>query len=127
SLLINRFETTERCAKEELDLPLNAIFAHSEPRRKSMTPPNRPGENRRNSKSEHAGFEPAAFDKDSSVVLDNEHNEVVIPKDSAIDQNSAKKSRISNTASFIKSSRTRGDKIRVEDKSIITEADNPQR
>ncbi|HAV47520.1 MAG TPA: hypothetical protein DCX43_05175, partial [Psychrobacter sp.] len=35
SLLVDRFENTEAYAKQQLALPLNMIFAHSEPRKKS--------------------------------------------------------------------------------------------
>ncbi|WP_201533033.1 YhjD/YihY/BrkB family envelope integrity protein [Psychrobacter ciconiae] len=35
SLLVQRFENTEKCARNQLDVPLAAIFAHSQPRKKA--------------------------------------------------------------------------------------------
>ncbi|WP_201541922.1 YihY family inner membrane protein [Psychrobacter faecalis] len=101
SLLVDRFENTEAYAKQQLALPLNMIFAHSEPRKKSEENAANSTKNTRSKlfrKSSEAtpnhlskkdkdrdnvtpAFDPIAYDKDSDVECDENNNEVLIPKD----------------------------------------------
>ena len=124
SLLVNRFENTEAYAKQQLDLPLNAIFANSEPRKKAD--PNAQGVKdgqsnlfRKTSattmplvESEPIEgpphFDPVAYDKDSDIEYDEHDNEILIPQD-------LNDSKIKTTAHL---SNNKSD--------IITEADNPK-
>ncbi|MEC5211014.1 membrane protein [Psychrobacter sp. PL15] len=127
SLLVNRFENTEACAKEQLNLPLSAIFAHSQPRQKSSTDKetaHSSGDHKtvRKSVDENFGksstkgsdnndtpkFEPAAYDKDSEVECDNHDREILIP-----DSDSEKWQSSTNEANESKG-------------HIITEDDNPE-
>ncbi len=104
SLLVDRFENTEAYAKQQLNMPLNAIFAHSEPRKKSAenaegsTKKNRSKLFRKSSAATSSplseedkesnvtpAFDPIAYDKDSDVECDENNNEIIIPKD--IDEN----------------------------------------
>lgn len=132
-LLVGRFENTEACAKEQLNLPLSKIFAQSEPRKKSD-----PDEKLSPDKNNHTifeksadkksnkffkgnshhdstpNFEPVAYDKDSETECDNYQREILIP-----DNNDEKQrpKNISSKSSEI-SSKNKG--------HIITEADNPE-
>ncbi|MGP4717233.1 YihY/virulence factor BrkB family protein [Psychrobacter sp. T6-6] len=135
SLLVDRFEHTEAYAKQQLHLPLNAIFANSEPRKKSASDKKgshaklfrktaaadasltrndldkssayREHSNNTNSKaSPH--FDPIAYDKDSNVDYDDHNNEAVIPIGSTEHVDKAESNR-------------RGYKH-----AVITEADNPK-
>ena len=127
SLLVNRFENTEAYAKQQLNVPLNAIFAHSEPRKKSAeneadlakkdrskifrkssaaTPSHLSKENK-GSDNDTPRFDPVAYDKDSDIECDERNNEIIIPKDIGDDKVNAESKLATN----------RGD--------IITEADNP--
>lgn len=101
SLLVDRFENTEAYAKQQLALPLNMIFAHSEPRKKSEENTANSTKNTRSKlfrKSNEAtpnylskkdkdrdnvtpDFDPIAYDKDSDVECDENNNEIIIPKD----------------------------------------------
>lgn len=131
SLLVNRFENTEACAKEELNLPLGAIFAHSQPREKSPADQDDTRKQRspatarkRFGKSAHKStdplpktasndkeqtrFEPAAYDKDSDVEYDYRDREALIPNDDGQPDNKPHRT-------------THKDRGR-----IITEADNPE-
>ena len=101
SLLVDRFENTEAYAKQQLALPLNMIFAHSEPRKKSEESAANSTKNTRSKlfrKSSEAtpnylskkdkdrdnvtpDFDPIAYDKDSDVECDENNNEILIPKD----------------------------------------------
>lgn len=132
-LLVGRFENTEACAKEQLNLPLATIFAKSEPRKKTTPDEDQPHNShshshkifkkpmdkksspfsKRNSDNDSAieddapEFEPAAYDKDSNVECDNYNNEILIPDGDG----------------------EKPQPINKDDKSkgyIITEADNPQ-
>ncbi|WP_201617846.1 YihY family inner membrane protein [Psychrobacter urativorans] len=122
-LLVNRFETTEACAKEQLNLPLAAIFAHSEPRKKSSD------DYQDEAKQHHSKlkiskhnvsedkstprFDAVAYDKNSAIERDNNNHETLIPDgDSNNDSNSHKQ-----TESYIKND---------DKRNIITEADNPE-
>ena len=139
SLLVTRFETTESCAKEYLNLPLNSIFAHSEPRHKSAatSPITAANKNSRNSKKDSANFEPEAFNKESSVVSNNTYNDVVILNDDFVEDRATMSRTTTNRplkkSSFTNSKRIKNDSTNVnsrtkaDDRSIITEADNPQR
>lgn len=128
SLLVDRFENTEAYAKQQLDLPLDAIFANSEPRKKSAndktsshqqhrdklfrksaaTLPHQLTQDDSDNKHYVSRFEPAAYDKDSDLDCDNHNNEIVIPKDA--DEQSV----------------TTGTDRRGSKSTIITEADNPK-
>lgn len=99
-LLVHRFVNTEACAKEQLNLPLEHIFAHSQPRQKTPVQDNAAAQH---SKSQ---FEPMAYDKDSDLERDQDDNEILIPNDA------------SPATAKPKHSAARND--------IITEADNPQ-
>ncbi len=98
-LLVHRFVNTEACAKEQLNLPLEHIFAHSQPRQKTPVEDNTAA----HSKSQ---FEPIAYDKDSDLERDQENNEILIPNDASHPKSKPKNSAARN--------------------NIITEADNPQ-
>ncbi len=115
-LLVNRFVNTEACAKEQLNLPLSAIFAHSEPREKSSNEDEAVHENIKHADSnskEAAHFEPVAYDKDSDVEYDDNNNhEALIPDD------------VSNTHQQ-SSNLTAHSKSNSKRDNIITEADNP--
>ena len=119
SLLVGRFENTETCAKEQLNLPLAAIFARSEPRQKSPVDGEKSDSNHENSthsKSKASElranrFDAEAYDKHSDVVYDNQSHEAIIPEDN--DNSTAK---TTSTSSAYKA-HSKGD--------IITEADNP--
>ncbi|MGM8888897.1 hypothetical protein ACS8FD_23415, partial [Psychrobacter sp. 1U2] len=80
SLLVRRFNNTEAFAQEQLDLPLSAIFSHSQPRKKtsadnkiepfgkSSKRNTQHNKHRREQDTPH--FEAAAYDKDSDVICD---------------------------------------------------------
>lgn len=124
SLLIDRFEHTESYAKQQLDLPLKAIFANSEPRKKASANDNRTAKNHKNtlfrktktapiselSKDDAAletspHFDPVTYDKESDVEYDEHNNEALIPTD--LGEQSTEAGR------------------RNHKNAIITEADNP--
>ena len=127
SLLVNRFENTEAYAKQQLNVPLNAIFTHSEPRKKSAeneadsakkdrsklfrkssaATPNHLSKENKGSDNDTPRFDPVAYDKDSDIECDERNNEIIIPKDIGDDKVNAESKLATN----------RGD--------IITEADNP--
>ncbi len=129
SLLVDRFENTEAFAKQQLALPLNMIFAHSEPRKKSEenaadsakknrsklfrksseAAPNHLCKKDKNRVNVTPDFDPIAYDKDSDVECDENNNEILIPKDVNEDKDSIYHNKTSS----------RGD--------IITEADKPTR
>ena len=131
SLLVNRFENTEAYAKQQLNMPLNTIFAHSEPRKKSAeneadlakkersklfrkssaADPNHLSQENKGINDVTPRFEPVAYDKDSDIEYDEHNNEIILPKDVDIDIDSDKVNADSKHAT------NRGD--------IITEADNP--
>lgn len=113
SLLVRRFVNTEACAQEQLNLPLSAIFSHSQPRKK--TPVDYKKESSEQTPNHHVDdnrdaprFEATAYDKDSDVICDNNNNEILIPNDGMEDD----KGTTNDSAN------TSG--------NIITEADNPQ-
>lgn len=124
SLLIRRFVNTEACAREQLNLPLSAIFSHSQPRKKTSVDSKKEplGQNNEHNKADDKDmphFEAAAYDKDSDVICDSENNEIVIPNGSSDDYEAASsKSAKGNNNSTNKGNTNRG--------NIITEADNPQ-
>ncbi len=116
SLLVDRFEHTEAYAKQQLNLPLNVIFANSEPRkkaspdtkdvrkddksnlfRKTTSTMNNQSSKERSDGEESPHFDPVAYDKESDIDYDEHNNEVIIPIGSDDDKN-----------------------------AIITEADNPR-
>ena len=127
SLLVNRFENTEAYAKQQLNVPLNAIFTHSEPRKKSAeneadlakkdrsklfrkssaATPSHLSKEDKGSNNDTPRFDPVAYDKDSDIECDERNNEIIIPKDIGDDKVNAESKLATN----------RGD--------IITEADNP--
>jgi len=135
SLLVKRFEKTEAYAKQQLHLPLNAIFANSEPRKQSIskhddgsklfrkTPDaskNAPRHDKLDGHSESAynsndanlesspHLEPMAYDKDSDIEYDDHDNEAIIPLGTSDNHSDT-------------------DMIRHAHKNaIITEADNPK-
>ena len=101
SLLVDRFENTEAYAKQQLALPLNMIFAHSEPRKKSEentanstkktrsklfrksseATPNYLSKKDKDRDNVTPDFDPIAYDKDSDVECDENNNEILIPED----------------------------------------------
>ena len=116
SLLVDRFEHTEAYAKQQLNLPLNVIFANSEPRkkaspdtkdvrkedksnlfRKTTSTMNNQSSKEHSDGEESPHFDPVAYDKESDIDYDEHNNEVIIPIGSDDDKN-----------------------------AIITEADNPR-
>ncbi len=93
ALLVSRFENTEACAKEELDLPLDVIFANTEPRKETMRDETNAEQSKRyknssNSQTAHSdsnaatvNFEPTTFDEDTDVARDGYNRKAVIPND----------------------------------------------
>ncbi|WP_201596782.1 YihY/virulence factor BrkB family protein [Psychrobacter fulvigenes] len=144
SLLVNRFENTEAYAREQLDVPLNTIFAHSQPRRKTSEPKSSKaklsaadinGRVINNNSSMNSSdqdtdtdsvpdFEPAAYDKDSKIECDNNNQEILIPEDNISDNDVPNSHAIDDDGYKTRSTAKR---IFNDDKgNIITEADNPQ-
>ena len=110
-------------------MPLNTIFAHSEPRKKSAeneadlakkersklfrksdaATPNHLIKEDKDSDDVTPRFEPVAYDKDSDIEYDEHNNEIILPKDVDID-----------------SDKVNADSRHATNRSdIITEADNP--
>ena len=121
SLLVDRFEDTEVFAKQQLNLPLSAIFAHSHPRKKHATDTSEHSSINNNGNEPH--FDPEAYDKDSDVVNSTDDPQAIIPKGAHAKNNRSKtghhhsnkpKHRFFNQ----QSADTNG--------NLITEADNPQ-
>ncbi len=112
SLLVDRFENTETCAKQQLNMPLATIFAHSEPRQKTPADNDRPNQNSDNfnKKESQPRFAPEAYDKDSDIVCDNNNHEAIIPDDIGYDGIGYDDNKSSS---------------RPATGNIITEADNP--
>ena len=124
SLLVNRFENTEAYAKQQLDLPLNAIFANSEPRKKAdsngkgikggqsnlfrKTSATTAALDKNEPIKDTPHFDPIAYDKDSDIECDERDNEILIPKD-------LNDSQIKTNGNLFN---YKGD--------IITESDNPK-
>lgn len=133
SLLVNRFKHTEAYAKQQLNLPLNAIFANGEPRKKvspdekgthkghennlfrKVEPEtadplssNQLADNHSNIE-EPPHFDPIAYDRDSDITRDAYNNKTIIPIDSAEYEAQKASSR------------------REHKNAIITEADNPKK
>ena len=132
SLLVDRFEHTEAYAKQQLHLPLSAIFANSEPRKKSASNKNNNGGKlfRKTTAAGHSltsdnlnssgaykdnvdieaspHFDPIAYDKDSNIDCDYHHNEAIIPIGSGEPSAGTEAGR------------------RDYKSAIITEADNPK-
>ena len=123
-LLIERFEHTEAYAKQQLNLPLSAIFTNTEPRktdnsdkkgkrehndahlfRKTSAPTMETLAKDDSHREETPHFEPMSYDKDSDIEWDDRNNEIIIPQDMNDDKE--------QTQTYNK-----GD--------IITEADNPK-
>ncbi len=125
SLLIRRFVNTEACAREQLNLPLSAIFSHSQPRKKTSVDSKKESlgqdneHNKADDDKEVPHFEAAAYDKDSDVICDNHNKEIVIPNGSSDDYEAAS----SNNSKGNNNSTNKGNTNRG---NIITEADNPQ-
>jgi len=113
SLLVDRFEDTEAFARQQLNLPLADIFAHSHPRKKHPTKASKPPsfKNKRT-----PPFEPEAYDKDSDMSENDDEPQAVIPRDSAKavsrDNHKQQHKRMNQHAI-------------TADRNIITEADNP--
>jgi membrane protein len=118
SLLIRRFINTEAFAQEQLNLPLSAIFSHSQPRKKTSASNEKESfgkygkrntqHNKHRREQDTPHFEAAAYDKDSDVICDNNRNEILIPNDPIEDDKDANND----------SNNHKG--------NIITEADNPK-
>lgn len=117
--LVNRLVTTEACAREQLSVPLAAIFAHSEPRKK----PAADTTHHTDAHAEHPStqplahqkspyFEPAAFDDESQIEHENYHRTSVIPKNKNNSNNPHHKRQANKTT-------------HKAHNNIITEADNP--
>lgn len=118
-LLVEHFVNTEAYAKEELDLSLAAIFAHSEPRKKSNTKNTFAGQKHPNGKLDKM-VDAEAFERDADLVTDNYDREIVIP-DGAEDNNSARGKTQTGKRSRAIAAPAEGSG------NIITEADNPER
>ncbi len=130
SLLVDRFKNTEAFAKQQLNLPLASIFAHSHPRKKHATDASK--EQAHPNDGHGSNFEPEPYDKDSDTSGNEDHPQAVIPK--AI---SAKNKISKNTINGNSESRNINP-FKTKSKSfmrqqttanssgdIITEADNP--
>ncbi len=123
SLLVGRFENTEAFAKEQLNLPLAAVFAHSYPRKKHAVNPHK---HHRSNDDHSPNFDPEAYDKDSDES-ENDKPKALIPKgDAPRDSshkgafNSSHKNNNKPRRNIFKHSPT------PTDGNLITEADNPQ-
>ncbi len=117
SLLVDRFENTETCAKQHLNMPLATIFAHSEPRKKTPADSKdyeQKSHNKVGSKHSNPHFAPEAYDKDSDIVCDNSNHEALIPDDPQPSKNRNIKAARKETRPLLTK------------ENIITEADNPQ-
>lgn len=110
--LVKRFVNTETCVRDQLNLPLATIFAHSQPRKKttahddilaSKKPSEEDSSNHKTNIDSKAvpHFEPMAYDEDSETEYEESHE-----------------SFIANEQSASSNSNNKG--------NIITEADNPQ-
>ena len=120
SLLVQRFESTEAYAKQQLNLPLAAIFASSQPRKKSQdTKPFADNKQTQHHSTANRApdFEPAAYDENSTLECDNNHQEILIPKNTSYNKPDVPESKAQHDAK-----RLFGD----DKDNIITEADNPQ-
>ena len=129
SLLVDRFENTEAFAKQQLNVPLNAIFAHSEPRKKTDdenlsvdkngksklfrksadAAPSKLNKHQKENDEHAPRFDPVAYDKDSNVERDDNNREIIIPDDIGAAQPHPVANNIGSRA------------------DIITEADNPRK
>jgi len=118
-LLVEHFVNTEAYAKEELDLSLAAIFAHSEPRKKSNTKNTFAGQKHPNGKLDKM-VDAEAFERDADLVTDNYDREIVIP-DGAEDNHSPRSKTQNGKRSRAIAAPAEGSG------NIITEADNPER
>ncbi|MES1965348.1 YihY family inner membrane protein [Psychrobacter sp. AH5] len=116
SLLVDRFEHTEAFAKEQLNLPLAAVFAHSQPRKKHAVDTSK---HQRFDNDHSPHFDPEAYDKDSDTS-ENDQPKALIPEEPT------------NNYRFGRRHKNNSPKRNVFKQplgnaadSIITEADNP--
>ena len=117
-LLVKHFVNTEAYAKQELNLPLAAIFAHSKPRKKSNSKNSFAGQKLTGGKLDKMA-DAEAFERNADLVTDNFDREIVIP-DGAEDRHSSHRAaQTGNRHSTIAAPADGG--------NIITEADNPER
>lgn len=107
-LLVGRFENTEACAKNQLNLSLADIFAQSQPRKKSPTDNKNNAQHNVSDANSTPRFEAESYDKDSNVEYDNNNHEILIPDDSADSAKPSSRNHQENSKG-----------------NIITEADNP--
>ncbi len=113
SLLVDRFEGTEAFAKQQLNLPLAAIFAHSHPRKKH---PVKAGKSQHFKDKRTPPFEPEAYDKDSDVSQNDDDLQAIIPKGEV---------KPANTARHKTRRKTLQRRPATNEGNIITEADKP--
>lgn len=133
-MLVEHFVHTERYARQELDLPLAAIFAHSAPRKKTDGKSrNTDGTNavkstfgraydKNHDKSiDSHSYQPVeAFEREADIVRDDRNREIIIPDD---DLPSSSDTRRQAQLAVHRKPRLLGS----ETGNIITEADNPER
>ncbi|MDO5768208.1 MAG: YihY family inner membrane protein [Psychrobacter sp.] len=137
SMLINHFEHTERFAKQELNLPLATVFAHSEPRKKTDSKTgDKTSPDKKSSGSKRNYDKVEAFDRHADIVRDERNHEVIIPDDDLPDSsntnpgNRAKNyvvNQPTNVSSIHAAAHRSPRLLGLGSSDIITEADDPER
>lgn len=117
-LLVNHFISTEAYAKQELNLPLAAIFAHSKPRKKFNSKNTFANQKLSGGKLDKMA-DAEAFERNADLVTDNFDREIVIPDGPDHKPSSHRAAKYGNRHSAIAAPADGG--------NIITEADNPER
>lgn len=151
SLLVQRFVQTEKHARQELDIPLAKIFAHSLPREKvevshsvfsaqdadakRTTSQSTTAEGGRQSAAEDGKFDAQPFDPNADVLPDSDSKEATNPPDADIKAAAAKGTV--NSAQHSKHTETAKEEHKKtgllglfshdKDAPIITEDDNPNK
>ncbi len=125
SLLVGRFEDTEAFAKQQLNLPLSAIFAHSHPRKKHAVDTSKPSSINNDNDEPH--FDPEAYDKDSDITENEDDPQAIIPKGAHSKSNNPKDSSSKNNPHYSNKPKRRffHQPSAATDGNLITEADNP--
>lgn len=126
SLLTKRLINTEEYAKQQLNIPLSEVFAHSSPRKKvdeHVSEAHATANAHHNTTDSQLDAE--TFDPDAEVAEDNQHKEAVIPSDADL------KSSMSDSEARVPKSSKRygilGSLSPQKNKILITEDDNPER
>lgn len=134
SSLIEHFVQTESYAKNQLNIPLSDIFAHSGPRKKT-TSSHDPSDSSTSEECEETN-NVEAFDPKADIVTDNHDHEILLPDDlnsSDNHKNSKDCDDISKSNLALEKKQPRNKILKkpllasVVGTNIITEADNPDR